>query len=413
MLQSDAETCYQQIMAQLHEDLKTYDAVSNCVSGTIDSWNIKRVVYRTTTLFVSGLGRLYSIDKHSCFDIVETMLRQHKICTTSAQSLSFAIAVACETRLKVYMQQESQSDYVGTRHFYAYDGNVVKNLRDLIGEQSLGDSFFTAANLQNAITVSGFSDELLFFDSLRLYRKFALLLTLDLRNLLFAEWERYILSKNIDPFSSDSDIVIRYYVAWAYIRNCEFKTALKMYNDLENDSQSNKSFPIAQVEIARRKAHCLCETQQYVEGRRYIKICLSKANISMPVSHHDLGYLLALQGDCERNLNMSSAAIGSYYMSLKHVKHSSSLFKNNLQIKCYYFVAQCQVNLGNFEDALSSLETSLEICENSNIEIFWVGRCYRLMAECYLRVNQLHRAYIGLLQKRDEIEEEQFAAGTK
>ena len=72
--------------------------------------NIKKFVYRSTTLFVSALATKHKISANSCFDLIEQMANNKAITQHAAEKLKFAIAIACEMRLRVYMRKKSQCD---------------------------------------------------------------------------------------------------------------------------------------------------------------------------------------------------------------------------------------------------------------------------------------------------------------
>ena len=393
VLQEDAAGYSKQIKLQLKEDMETYDAFNtiNAV-GTVVKWNIKRVIYRSTSLFVSGLGRLHSIEKYSCFDIIDTLLRLGKLSSMSAQSLSFAIAVACETRLRVYMLKENQHDSIGDRDFYTNEHKAIRCLCQLIGEQSLGDYFVTTVGFQTAISRSGINGDS-FSISFEFAHKFPIFFNLGLRNLILAEWERCAQNPNL--LSSNCDFVVRYYVAWTFSKNHDFETALRMYNELENEIQTKPDFFDIKIkgEIVRRKAHCLCEAHRYEEGLRYIKKCLSKVHGRFPVHFHQVAYLLAVEGDCKRKLNLRKEAICSYARSLEFSRCSISIFRKHLQAKCQFFIGQCQASLGNFESAIKNAKFSLETCQDSNIEASLMCKCYRLMGDCHVNLNQPLKAW--------------------
>ena len=71
--------------------------------------NIKRIIYRSITLFISALGCMQDVDENSCFhcfDIIEELQRRHKINDGSAHRLSHVVAVACHIRLFRYMSKQ-------------------------------------------------------------------------------------------------------------------------------------------------------------------------------------------------------------------------------------------------------------------------------------------------------------------
>ena len=178
------------VQSQLNKDLQTYDVGKTInQSGISEKWNIKRIIYRSTTIFVSALGQFHLIDKRSCFKIIDEMLSQKKIGEKVAQRLSFAVAVACETRLKVCMNRKSQNDSVGSRKFFARDNNIIQQLCSMIGEQSLGDYFLTAKAFQQSLQLNVLQEDK--FLDVSDHEKFYTLFVLDLHNLVFVEWERY------------------------------------------------------------------------------------------------------------------------------------------------------------------------------------------------------------------------------
>ena len=71
---------------------------------------MKRFVYRSSTLFVSSLATKHKIRANSYFNVIEQMANNTKITQNVAQKLKYAIAIACEMRLRVYMQKKSQCD---------------------------------------------------------------------------------------------------------------------------------------------------------------------------------------------------------------------------------------------------------------------------------------------------------------
>ena len=76
------------------------------------SINIKQLVYRSTTIFISALARKHKISANSCFDIIDEMANNKQITQNTGEKLKFAIAVACEMRLRVYTKKNCQCDNV-------------------------------------------------------------------------------------------------------------------------------------------------------------------------------------------------------------------------------------------------------------------------------------------------------------
>ena len=63
-------------------------------------------------MFISALGRICEAKSLSCFDIINELAEQRKISKTTKHKLSYAVAIACDIRLCVYMEAQSQRDYI-------------------------------------------------------------------------------------------------------------------------------------------------------------------------------------------------------------------------------------------------------------------------------------------------------------
>ena len=55
---------------------------------------------------------MHKISANSCFNFIERMSNNKAITQNAAQKLKYAIAIACEMRLRVYMQENSQCENV-------------------------------------------------------------------------------------------------------------------------------------------------------------------------------------------------------------------------------------------------------------------------------------------------------------
>ena len=99
------------ITKQVKNDLNNFSTrfrLSNLKSQ--DTINIKQFIYRGTTLFISALAKKHYILANSCFGIIQEMMKSNKITQNTAEKLEFAIAIACEMRLRVYIEKDSQCD---------------------------------------------------------------------------------------------------------------------------------------------------------------------------------------------------------------------------------------------------------------------------------------------------------------
>ncbi|CAK8684709.1 unnamed protein product [Clavelina lepadiformis] len=109
-------------------------------------FDIKRTMYRTTTVFISALGRIFKLKEAPCFDIIETLAKEGVCSTKFKQKLKYAVAVACELRLKIYMKKGSQDDRLNDH--VKYQEKAVQTIIDAVGRKSIIDYFRIAYCLQ-------------------------------------------------------------------------------------------------------------------------------------------------------------------------------------------------------------------------------------------------------------------------
>ena len=93
---------------QLMEDIKKFspiDSLSNV--SPYKKWNMKGVVYRSTTLFFAALAKYFRVKSlgNTTFNTKRKLVQTEIISQTFAESLLFAFAVACYIRLSVYCKE--------------------------------------------------------------------------------------------------------------------------------------------------------------------------------------------------------------------------------------------------------------------------------------------------------------------
>ena len=98
---------------QVQEDMESFGTrirIANLNPNKI--LNIKQLFYRTSTLFIAAIGKYCSIPFSSCFDIINELSEQNLLTEYARVKFSLAVAIACEIRLRVYMNAKSQRDYI-------------------------------------------------------------------------------------------------------------------------------------------------------------------------------------------------------------------------------------------------------------------------------------------------------------
>ncbi|XP_076825060.1 uncharacterized protein LOC143470680 [Clavelina lepadiformis] len=189
-LQNNKESNHDLLKKQLKEDLKNFGVFENLNNLLASSkCNIKRVVYRSTSIFIAALGQLYSIDKASSSAIIQQLHENKIINDETAHLLSYAVAVSCQVRLSWYMNKQSQDDYVGEDEVYRVTDNPYSKLTDIVGHKSSVDYFIIAYRLQQVLRND--LDNLRCDITIYLTDKFQMLFLLGLYDQVISETKRF------------------------------------------------------------------------------------------------------------------------------------------------------------------------------------------------------------------------------
>ena len=109
-----------------------------------DNFNVKEIIYRSSTLFVSALGRMHKIHASSCFEIIKCLAEKRVITQNTRHKLMFAVAVACQIRLKLYFENDSQFDFITVPR-------DIEKLKGFAGESNTRNYFQIAYCVQAEI----------------------------------------------------------------------------------------------------------------------------------------------------------------------------------------------------------------------------------------------------------------------
>ena len=121
------EILEESVKNQITEDLRNFATRQSLAK--IDSskqFNLKQIIYRSSTILISELGRLYKIRANSCFEILRQLAVKKQISENAKNHLMFAVALACELRLRWYMMMKRQNDSIDT----------ITKIFELIGKQA-------------------------------------------------------------------------------------------------------------------------------------------------------------------------------------------------------------------------------------------------------------------------------------
>ena len=141
--EGQSESSQKNVKQQLIEDLQKFAARPTLAKlKPKQSFNIKQVFYRSITLFIMSLGRIHNINSSSCYDVLTGLVEKNQISENAKHKLMYAVALACEIRLKWYSKKKSQRDDVPS----------ITEIVNIIGEFSTASYFQITYSLQSEVS---------------------------------------------------------------------------------------------------------------------------------------------------------------------------------------------------------------------------------------------------------------------
>jgi len=101
--------------------------------------NVKTTFYRNPTIFLSAAAKWLGYACASSFEIISTLKKNKQIDELMEHKLKYAVAIACELRLKVYEKKKKQEDSV--KLFSTINKEYTPLVYDLIGRKCIFDFF--------------------------------------------------------------------------------------------------------------------------------------------------------------------------------------------------------------------------------------------------------------------------------
>ena len=327
--------------------------------------NIKQLVYRSTTIFISALARKHNISANSCFDIIDEMANNKRITQNTAEKLKFAIAIACEMRLRVYSKKNCQCD-----NAIDLQQNGIETFLDIVGAACTINYFQIAYCLQCEMATQ------LNFTKLHFYTDPQLInITIGLAFGM----------KNLTSFSKDSQKQ-----TWdsskfdfdACIEQLESKIILDIINDSSNQTDLNHQ----QIEAV---ADYLCSAEVFDEAvefnKHLLKVYESKSidksgDYDVAMANHQIGY-------CLLQLNKPDRAL-SYLRRCLEIEENTTLNADTDRDVAItlHTIGWCHIDLHNYDEALTNLNRALEIKQNTTLNadtdrdvantLLPIGRCH-------------------------------------
>ena len=339
------QTRIDEVKQQVSEDLNKFCTRFKLAKlKSFDSINIKKLVYRSSTLFITALARIHNISENSCFDIIQKMTNNSIISPQTSVKLSFAIAIACEMRLRVYMENKSQCD--NAFDLREYDKNIKKFL-NIVGAKNTINYFQVAYCLQcevakqlNFTKLHFYSDPQLINFTIGLVFKTKLQKSTISINHLKIAW-------SLKDFSFDSCIQ-------QLETNVDYKTKL-------TDARLDKDL-ILQLSNHLYDAKIFDEALEF--DQQLLKI-LQKESIDHSLTKQTIDGDLQVS-NCKNHLQ-DNCSMAKYEKATKAFLMPSVDLQNNNISRTLNHIKSCFLQMHHYEDALIHLKQSLEITKSISL----------------------------------------------
>ena len=357
--------------------------------------NIKQLVYRSTTIFISALARKHNISANSCFDIIDEMANNKQITQNTAEKLKFAIAVACEMRLRVYTKKNRQCD-----NAIDLKQNGIETFLDIVGAACTINYFQIAYCLQCEVAKQ------LNFTKLHFYTDPQLInITIGLAFGM----------TNLPSFSKDSQKQIWYsnkfdFDACTEQLESEMKTKVQKKvkilwrKTIQNFSNIFRQTPASssnQTDLNSQQiesvADYLYSAKVFDEAVEFYKHLLNvyksksidnSGDYDVAWANHQIGY-------CLLRLNEPVQAL-SYLRRCLEIEGNDG---RSLVPSTLHYIGWCHIDLHNYDKAFTNLNRALEIQQNATLNADTDrGVAYTLHAigRCHIRLHNYDEALTNL-----------------
>ena len=383
----DKEEKIKEIKEQIIDDLESFTVSSNIFNlKSSTSINIKALFYRSITLFVTALGRIHNIRASSCFDIIEKLEAEKKKSEYAKHKLKFAVAIACEVRLKWYMKCKRQTDKIKSE---LKNETACQLLLNLVGKPNIFTFFQTVYALHCDISKQ------LVLKKKHFYTK-PNILTCHL-HLVFGKIND-IKSIKIDKEKENSNTL-------NYLKNFDevmkqFETDTKSNNKFTN-FDTNESLPI----ILHYIGGCLFDMNKHDEALEYLQQSMKiKEQVSLDLNTDEsFAITLFTIGSCLLDINKHDEAL-EYLQRARKIQEQVSLDLNTDESFAItlHNIGRCLLDMNKHDEALEYLQRARKIQEqvslNLNtdesfaITLHTIGRCLLYMNKHDEALEYLQRA---------------------
>ena len=362
--------------------------------------NIKQLVYRSTTIFISALARKHNISANSCFDIIYEMARNKQITQNTAEKLNFAVAIACELRLRVYMDKNSQRD-----NAIDLKKDGIETFLDIVGVTCTINYFQIAYCLQCEVAKQLNFAKLHFYTDPQLIN-ITIGLAFGVKELPSFSEDSQKQTWNSHKFDFDACIEQleskMKTLGPKTIKNIWQKTFHNLSNIFRTTSASSSNQTDLIPQQIKYVADYLMSADRYDEAVEFYKqlldICDSKSIDNN--RDFDVAFANSRIGICLIELNEPAKALIYHQRALEIKENLSHAADREPAVAgTLNNIALCHIDLHNYNEALTNLNRALEIEKNTtlNADTDWsVARTLNNIGLCHKDLHNYNEALTNL-----------------
>ena len=377
------------------KDHSTKLGISSIIDN--DSYYLKQFAYRSTTAFITGLAKLHGIDPGSCFALIRGMQSRKLVSEEFSHKLQYAVAIACEIRLKTYLEQECQYDCIAVSEEGPED--VSLNLINAVGRQSCYDYLEIACCLQyDVITCFKLDISFKFHNLVTL--SIAISSLLHLYDRLLAA-KQYIMDRPVLPhqLENDEETVSDY---CRFTGDDRFWHKPRVYVNIDGRQKEMQAFTEQSEHVADVSLQpSMYLGSWYVEMQNFnhqlMKFFPKPSLTTLDCSHLTIFSILWDVASYLYKTEVYFEAECCYKTALKLLEKNAHYSSDHCnKIKCLYGIGKCLLKIGDYDLALKNFCEALTsfLCITGGTESleYFEEDCYRKIGMCQLSLEKYDEA---------------------
>jgi len=360
ILKEDANSHKVSIMEQLEEDYNKFDLTVNFSFFTAEKTvNIKDILYKSITLFVSALGRLQGCNLKSSFEIIKQLHESQVVSDFGKIMLSHAVAVACHVRLFQYMSKGRHEDKINSESERWGQEKMIE-LTQIVSKDIIIASIVTAFTLQQILKYDGVMkisnfDEIWNRYNLPLQVMFLILLGLfdDILPIgeLYFETEKQV----FDEFDATALI----YLGHAYMGVMQHQKCLNLYEKCKPKLKLPSKHQNLFTTMKCNELYC-----HYFLGNIFHVLRESNVLLKTELLDSDLHEVLRLNGLSKFALKKYEEALGAYRDLFKKYQRAKTSWEKDINFAMNMrIVSLCLIKTGRKQQGLHLAYEGLNFLE--------------------------------------------------